>query len=83
MIDVLYFAWVRERIGQGAEQIELVEGVNTVETLLNYLRDKGAPYEEALKGSHLQVAVNQVHADPETPVKDQDEIAIFPPVSGG
>ncbi|MBF0624558.1 MAG: molybdopterin converting factor subunit 1 [Magnetococcales bacterium] len=83
MVRILYFAWVRERIGAGDESIPLPPEVTTVAGLLDHLRSRGAPHDQALTGGHLRVAVNQVHAAAMDPVADGDEIAIFPPVSGG
>ncbi|MBF0368630.1 MAG: molybdopterin converting factor subunit 1 [Magnetococcales bacterium] len=83
MAQFLYFAWVREKIGVGGESLELPESVGTVAQVLTFLRNKGSPYDAALKDEHLRVAVNQTYAQPNDPVTNGDEIAIFPPVSGG
>ncbi|MBF0285142.1 MAG: molybdopterin converting factor subunit 1 [Magnetococcales bacterium] len=83
MIRLLFFARVRERMGQGRMELPLPPDVATVAALLTHLRGLGEPFAAALAGDHLQVAVNQVHARAADPVGDGDEIAIFPPVSGG
>lgn len=83
MARFLYFARVRERIGRGREELALPAGVTSVAALMAHLRQLGEPYASALAGEHLRVAVNQTYARPEDPVGDGDEIAIFPPVSGG
>lgn len=83
MARLLYFAWVREKIGTGSEEIALPGEITKVAELLTFLRGRNADYAAALAGSHLQVAVNQRHAKPDDPVTNGDEIAIFPPVSGG
>jgi molybdopterin converting factor subunit 1 len=83
MAHLIYFAWVREKIGLPEERITLPATVNRVDLLLDFLRSKGEPYASVLTNPQLRVAVNQEYAQPQTPLTDGDEIAIFPPVSGG
>ncbi|MBF0401403.1 MAG: molybdopterin converting factor subunit 1 [Magnetococcales bacterium] len=83
MAHIFYFAWVREKMGRPEEQLSLPPEINTVARLLTHLRSQGEPYATVLADTHLRVAVNQTYASPEEPVADGDEIAIFPPVSGG
>jgi molybdopterin synthase sulfur carrier subunit len=84
MIDLLYFSWVRERIGKGGEQVELPPGVTTVAALLDLLEARGGTYGAALgERDRLRVAVNQAFAPLDGPVRAGDEVAIFPPVTGG
>lgn len=84
MIELLYFAWVRERIGKEAERIELPAGVETVAQLLDWLRNRDAAYISAFSETdRLRVAVNQAFARLDTPVRAGDEVAVFPPVTGG
>ncbi|NGZ06116.1 MAG: molybdopterin converting factor subunit 1 [Magnetococcales bacterium] len=83
MARLLYFSWVREKIGTPAEEIPLPADVVTVTRLLDFLRACTPRHAEALAHPTLRVAVNQTHARADDPVSDQDEIAIFPPVSGG
>ncbi len=81
---LLYFAWVRQKVGQSEERIELPAGVKTVAELATFLRAKGGGYAEAFgDDKKLRVAVNQEHAPWDAPVTDADEIAFFPPVTGG
>lgn len=81
-INVRYFARLRESFGTGAEEIELPAG--TVTDLVALLRGRGRPWSEELDGSRaFRVAVNQDLAEPDTPLNDRDEVAIFPPVTGG
>ena len=82
MIDILYFAWVRERIGLPKESIETKAG--TVSELVNELRSREARYEAAFADiSALRVAVDQELADFETSILGAKEIAFFPPMTGG
>ena len=84
MIELLYFSWVRERIGKDGERIELPPGVATVAALLDWLEGRGNVYGAALaERGRLRVAVNQTFAPLDTPVGAGDEVAIFPPVTGG
>ena len=83
-MTLLYFAWVRERIGLDAEEIALPADVKTVAALLDWLRGRGGGYARALEDlSVIRVAVNQEFARPDHAVADDDEIALFPPVTGG
>ena len=84
MIELLYFAWVRERIGKDSERIALPAEVTTVDQLLDWLESRDEAYLAALhERTKLRVAVNQEFARPDTPVRVGDEVAIFPPVTGG
>ncbi|MBL4789876.1 MAG: molybdopterin converting factor subunit 1 [Kordiimonadaceae bacterium] len=83
-MQLIYFASVREQIGLSEEDYDLPFGVSTVEALLDTLRARGPQYASALvAGTKLKVAVNQEHARLDAPVTNQDEVAIFPPVTGG
>ncbi len=89
MIQMRYFASLRERLGTGAEAIpcpsrETPGGATTVADLLLLLRQRGEPWSDALGGEQtLLAAVNQAMARLDTPVQDGDEVAFFPPVTGG
>ncbi len=83
-MQLLYFGWVRGKIGIDRETIEVPEGIADVEGLIGWLRERGGDYAEAL-GEPLvvRVAVNQELADLDQPVASGDEIALFPPMTGG
>ncbi|MBF0157876.1 MAG: molybdopterin converting factor subunit 1 [Magnetococcales bacterium] len=83
MAKILYFAWVREKMGRGEETLSLPDHITSVGDMLRHLDSLGEPYRSALADPRLRIAVNQVHCRPEEPVGNGDEIAIFPPVSGG
>ncbi|HQU16124.1 MAG: molybdopterin converting factor subunit 1 [Chromatiales bacterium 21-64-14] len=84
MITVRYFAWVREQVGTGSEAVELPQGVRDVAALTAHLRTRGETWQTALGGNHsVRVAVNQSVAAAHSPVADGDEVAYFPPVTGG
>jgi sulfur-carrier protein len=83
-IKVLYFASVREKLGKDAEEIELPAGVATIASLRSHLRARGGAWAEALAESRLlRTAVNQDMAQPAAAIKAGDEVAFFPPVTGG
>ena len=83
-LKIRYFASVRERVGQDAEEIELPAGVSTVAALRSHLRGRGGAYEAAFaEKALLRAAVNQDMVQPGAPVKAGDEVAFFPPVTGG
>ncbi|MBF0097320.1 MAG: molybdopterin-guanine dinucleotide biosynthesis protein B [Magnetococcales bacterium] len=83
MARILYFAWVREKIGTPDERLTLPPTIHTVAQLITHLQSQGEPYQSVLADNQLRVAVNQRYAQATDPVSDLDEIAIFPPVSGG
>jgi len=85
MITVLYFARFREKLGQDRETLALaIPGQDTVQSVLDQLVARGGLWEELLNGDRgVLVAVNQEMATRDTTVTDGDELAIFPPVTGG
>ena len=83
MAHIFYFSWVREKIGTPDERLTLPSEVNTVANFIAFLQSKGEPYASVLSNPHLRVAVNQTYARPQDSLSDGDEIALFPPVSGG
>jgi molybdopterin synthase sulfur carrier subunit len=83
-LQILYFAWLRERIGLGEEQVEPPEGTRTVADLVVWLRSRGAGYAEALSDTaRVRCAVNQDFATPAAALAPGDEVAFFPPITGG
>jgi molybdopterin synthase sulfur carrier subunit len=82
VIDVVYFAWVRERIGVPREQVETKS--ETVRDLIAELRGREERYDLAFSDtSALRVAVDQTLADFDAPLEGAREIAFFPPMTGG
>ncbi len=81
---LIYFAWVRERIGKPDEDVELPAGVETVADLLRWLRARGDGYEQALQYPEvIRVAINQEHVGHREKIAGAREIALFPPMTGG
>jgi len=84
VVTLLYFASLRESLGCSREQLALASGNSTVSSLVEQLRSRDGRWTEAFApGKTWRVAVNQQMADLATPVKPGDEIAFFPPVTGG
>ncbi len=83
MINILYFARLREQLETESEQLELTADLTDIASLANLLRRRGGSWEEAFGGSTMMSAVNQEVANPATRIKDGDEVAFFPPVTGG
>lgn len=83
-MDIKYFSWIREGIGTDEEQVQKSAGIVSVSDLLDHLSTLSDGHAQVLKERvFVRVAVNQTHANHDHPVTDTDEIAIFPPVTGG
>ena len=83
-MKLLYFAWVREKTGIAEEEVALPAEVCDVAALVDWLKGRGAAYRIALADlSTVRVAVNQEYAGLDHAVADGDEVAFFPPVTGG
>lgn len=84
MIKILYFARIKEALGLAQEAVSLPEEVSDVSGLTTWLRQRGNQWQSELApGKALRVAVNQAMAGMDATIKDGDEIAYFPPVTGG
>jgi sulfur-carrier protein len=84
MTKLVYFAWVRERIGVSEEEIVLPESVKTAEDLLGFLAERGDGYAMALQHPKvIRVAINQEHVEHDELIAGAREIALFPPMTGG
>ena len=83
MINVLYFARLREQLQTESEQLDVVPEIQSVAALTDVLRNRGGVWAEAFGGATVMAAVNQEMASPDTAINDGDEVAFFPPVTGG
>lgn len=84
MLRLLYFAWLKERIGQAEEEVALPSSVRTVSELMRWLAARDARHGAAFARPRLvRAAVNQEFAGPDTQLAPGDEVAFFPPVTGG
>ncbi len=83
-MKILYFASLRQKIGRGEDDFTAPPNVKTVADLIAALRAQGPEYAEAFRNTErLRCAVNQTHVEFDSPVAANDEIAFFPPVTGG
>ena len=81
---ILYFSWLKEKIGLNSQEIIKPNNVETVNDLIAFLKEKSEKHKNALSDlNSIKVAVNQEFADLEKKIKEKDEIAFFPPVTGG
>jgi sulfur-carrier protein len=83
-VILLYFAWVRQKVGRSEERFDLPASIATVGGLAAHLCARGGGYAEAFADfSRLRAAVNREHVAFDAPVAADDEVAFFPPVTGG
>jgi molybdopterin synthase sulfur carrier subunit len=81
---VLYFAWLKQKVGLAEEEVSPPPEVTDVAGLLDWLSERSPRHADALaRRGVVRVAVNQSYAKPDHPVRGGDEIALFPPVTGG
>jgi len=84
VIEILYFARIREAIGRSAETVTPPDEVVTLADLVAWLAARGGGYAEAFADRRqVRAAIGDAFADPETPIAGAREIALFPPVTGG
>jgi len=83
-VKLLYFAWVREKTGLGEEVVDLPDDVATVTDLVRWLKTRGPEYEAAFERSDvIRTAIDQTHVAHDAAIANAQEIAFFPPVTGG
>jgi molybdopterin synthase sulfur carrier subunit len=83
-MKLLYFAWVRERLGKAEEQIELPAGIATVGELMAWLAERDEQYAHAFENARvIRAAIDHRHVRPDAPIAGAAEIAFFPPMTGG
>ncbi|MDN2565007.1 molybdopterin converting factor subunit 1 [Aquibium sp. A9E412] len=83
-MKLVYFAWVRERIGTSEEEVTPPAGVETVADLIGWLSGRGEGYAAALAHPEvIRVAMDQEHVAHDTPLGGAREVALFPPMTGG
>ncbi len=81
---LVYFAWVRERVGMPDEQVALPPSIITVADLLDWQKTRGENHEHAFEhASVIRVALDKTHASHDAPINGASEIAFFPPMTGG
>ena len=81
---IKYFSWIKEHIGKSEEQILLPSNVNNINQLINYLNEIDEKYKLLYEKKELiKIAVNKTYSSFDTNISNNDEIAFFPPVTGG
>jgi sulfur-carrier protein len=83
-LSILYFAWVRERVGTGEEVLDVPEAVRTVADLVDWLATRSDGHAAAFaEPARLRTAIDQAFVPLDTPIGAAREVALFPPVTGG
>ncbi|HEY8268827.1 MAG TPA: molybdopterin converting factor subunit 1 [Xanthobacteraceae bacterium] len=83
-MKVLYFAWIRERVGKAEEDVSPPASVATVGELVQWLAGRGEEYAYAFDNPKIvRAAIDRVHVQPQAAIKGAREIALFPPMTGG
>ena len=81
---IKYFSWIKEHIGKSEEQIKLPDHIKNVNELINYLNEIDEKYNLIFEKKELiKIAVNKTYSSFDTNINNNDEIAFFPPVTGG
>jgi len=83
-VKLLYFAWVRERVGKGEEVVEPPAGVSTVADLMTWLAGRGEEYAFAFENPRIiRAAIDRTHVKASATIAGAREVAFFPPMTGG
>jgi molybdopterin synthase sulfur carrier subunit len=83
-VKLVYFAWVRERVGIPDETLDIPASLATVADLVRWLKARGENYEAAFaREAVVRAALDQAHAKPQSLLGNAREIAFFPPMTGG
>jgi sulfur-carrier protein len=83
-MKVLYFAWIRERVGKSEEEINPPASVSTVAELMEWLGNRGEEYAYAFENRKvIRAAIDRLHVRPEAKIAGAREVALFPPMTGG
>ncbi len=83
-LKLLYFAWVREKVGRASEEVAVPDDVATVAELIDWLKTRGPEFEEAFaRPGVVRAAIDQAHVKTTAAIAGAREIAFFPPVTGG
>lgn len=83
-MKLLYFAWLREKIGKSQETIDLPANVSTIEELITWLESRGPEFQAAFENKDtINAAIDQAHVPHQTALNGAKEVAFFPPVTGG
>ena len=83
-MNILYFSWIKDKLGKTKENITIDENISSVAELITFLKSKDETYKEVFKDmSSIRVSINMETANMDDPISINDEIAFFPPMTGG
>ncbi len=83
-MNILYFSWIKDKLGKSKENIIIDKNIRNVSDLINFLKDKDEKYQEVFKDiASIRVSINMETANIEDSININDEIAFFPPMTGG
>lgn len=83
-MKILYFAWIRQAVGLGSEEVRLPAEIETMAEVMDWLVSRGGGFEEVFRMREgVRMAVDQRYAEPDTAVRGAKELAFFPPMTGG
>ena len=83
-MNILYFSWIKDKLGKTKENITIDENISNVAELITFLKSKDESYKEVFKDiSSIRVSINMETANMDDPISINDEIAFFPPMTGG
>ena len=80
---VKYFSWIKEHIGKAEEVIDLPADITTIKELISYLENLNDDYRLAFEKNLIKIAINKSYSSLDDKIDNNDEIAFFPPVTGG
>ena len=83
-MNILYFSWIKDKLGKAKENIAVDQNISSVAELITFLENKDETYKEVFKDiSSIRVSINMETANMDDPISINDEIAFFPPMTGG
>ena len=83
-MKILYFSWIKDKIGKTHEDIQIKDNIKTIDDLIAYLKKNNESYEEVFKDtSSIKVSINMETANFKDQINNNDEVAFFPPMTGG
>ena len=83
-MKVLYFSWIKDKLGKSHEEIQVSDNIKTINDLITLLKQNNENYEDVFKDtSSIKVSINMETAKFEDSILDSDEVAFFPPMTGG
>ena len=83
-MKILYFSWIKDKIGKTHEDVQIKDNIKTIDDLIAYLKKSNESYEKVFKDtSSIKVSINMETANFKDQINNNDEVAFFPPMTGG